>query len=185
MTINGQVVMNDKFLSKFVDIIGQTVMPTDDLSLHDRVLETPILKNAAMYVASELSEKYSGEWKTANCTGTDEAFLYLETDQPIFIKEERGHADIPVLEAVVDGRTFGLISSLLGYGLLWYVANSQKRKIADAYDKAAKVVETALETVVRYFLEGAGRISITQDEYREIEVMNTVVIEFSKYKYVM
>jgi hypothetical protein len=185
MTINGQVVMNDKFFDKFVDIIGQTVMPTDDLSLHDRVLEKPILKNAAIYVASELSEKHSGEWKMANCTGTDEGFLYLETDQSIFIKEERSHADIPVVEAIVDGRTFGLISSLLGYGLLWYVANSQKRKIADAYGKAAKVVETALKAVVSYFLEGAGRVSITQDEYREIEVMNSVVIEFAKYKYVM
>lgn len=177
--------MNDKFFNKFVDIIGQAVIPTDDLSLHDRVLETPILKNAAMYVASELSEEHSGKWKMANCAGTDEGFLYLETDQPIFIKEERSHADIPVIEAIVDGRTFGLISSLLGYGLLWYVANGQKRKIADAYDKAAKVVETALRSVVSHFLEGDGRINITQDEYREIEVMNTVVIEFAKYKYVM
>ena len=185
MTKDGQVVMNDKFFNKFVDIIGHVVIPQDGLSLEDRVSTNPILKNAAMYVGSELSKEYVGDWKTANCSGIDEGFLFLESESPILIREDRSQAEVKVVEAIVDGRTFGLISSLLGYGLLWYIANGQKRAIADAYDKAATIVETAMKTVVQYFLEGDGRIGITQDEYREIEIMNMVVFEFAKHKYEM
>lgn len=185
MTKNGQIVMNDKFFTKFISVIGRVVVPEDSLCLAERLDQTPTFKNGVFYVASELSLNYSGEWNLANCNPTNEVFMYLKTDKFITIKQERSGTQIPDIEAIVDGRTFGLIASLLALGLLWYIANSRKGTNAIDYNKAADSIERSLASTTDYFLVGDGRKDITQQEYREIESMSVVVAELAKYKYEM
>lgn len=184
MATDGQIVMNDKFYNKFVDIIGKVLMPEDDLSLEDRLDQTPTFKNGVFYVASELSTGYDGVWKLTNCIA-NEPFLCLFTDNLIAIKQEGCKEESTITEAVVDGRTFGLISSLLALGILWYIAGSRKGMDATLYSKAAEGLEGGLRETVAYFLTGDGRKDITQEEFREIENMGIVVIEFAKHKYEM
>lgn len=185
MVADQKIVMNDKFFSKFVNVIGKTFIPQDSLSLEDRLDQTPTFKNGVFYVASELSNEYSGTWELANCKKSDENFLYLATDKFITVKQERSDIEIPDMEAIVDGKTFGLISSLLALGLLWYIANSRKGANTMQYSRVSESIERELKLTTDYFLIGEGRKDITQQEYREIESMNTVVMEFAKYKYEM
>ena len=182
MATDGQIVMNDKFYDKFVDIIGKVLLPEDELSLEDRLDQTPTFKNGVFYVASELSTGYNGVWKLTNCVA-NEQFLCLFTDDLIAIKQSGGKEESCIMEAVVDGRTFGLISSLLALGILWYIAGSRKSMDASLYSKAADSLECGLRETTEYFLTGDGRKDITQNEFREIENMSTVVFEFAKYKY--
>lgn len=184
MAKDGQIVMNDKFYHKFVDIAGTVLTPENGLSLAERLEQTPTLKNGVFYVAEELCQGYKGEWRLVNCAEADEAFLCLTANGFIEIKQDRNDNEA-VMEAFVDGRVFGLISSLLALGILWYIAGSRKGMDANLYSNAASVIESAFEKTTSYFLSGDGRKDITQDEFREIESLDMVVMEFTKNKYEM
>lgn len=185
MADDGQIVMNDKFYNKLVDTVSEVIIPSDNLSAEDRLTLNPSFKNGVFFVANELNSQYKGEWQTCHCKDSQEAFLELVTDEKMLIKQDQGEAEIPALEAEVDGRTFGLISSLLALGLLWYIAGSKKDMQPDEYTTAADGIEQAIATTTEYFLYGDGRKDITQEEFREIESLSTVVMQFAKFKYEM
>lgn len=185
MAKDGQIVMNDKFYAKLVDVIGKVSMPEDGLSLEDRLDQTPTLKNGVFYVAGELSKDYKGVWKVASCADSGESFLTLSTDELMNIKQDSDDEEYPVMEANVDGRVFGFISSLLALGIIWYIAGSRKGMNASLYSKTADSLEHSLHETTTYFLAGNGRKDITQDEFREIEGMSTVVTEFTRHRYKM
>lgn len=185
MAKDGQIVMNNKFYAKLVDVIGKVSMPEDGLSLEDRLNQTPTLKNGVFYVAGELSKDYKGVWELANCADGGESFLILSTDEFMNIKQDSDNEDYPVMEANVDGRVFGFISSLIALGIIWYIAGSRKGMNASLYSKSADSLECSLCETTTYFLSGDGRKDITQDEFREIESMSAVVTEFTRHKYKM